>query len=302
MQVAFGDFEFVDPDDETVNITGTGFEMRARWNGLSLAGTVPASHVEIVVPPTLIHDISAFNGLMPGESMLSIQSGTGEVEARLEVTERIAVGTLDLVAEEIVLKTQDMPLHGDLEIHANLAEGNLPARTFDLSGTTILLDEIVGEELSAKKQKKLDAWYCHVELQKGRVTLGKPLAADGQVRLKMYDTRPIVAMLKKIADPPKWLSLMPNVKDIDGTMGVDFGKERMVVDDLVLTGKKLEVLGWLHILNKKTNGRLYLKHGILAAGIALDESKAKIHLSKPRKWFEEQQASEPESDQPAADE
>ena len=75
-------------------------------------------------------------------------------------------------------------------------------------------------------------------------------------------------------------------------MGVDFGKERMAVDDLVLTGKKLEVLGWLHILDKKANGRLYLKHGILAAGIALDDSKAKIQLSKPRKWFEEQEGSQ----------
>jgi len=301
MRVAFGNFQFVDPDDETVDISGTGFEMNARWNGLSLTGTVPASHVEIVVPPAQIHDVSAFNGLMPGESTLSLQSGTGVVEARLEVNRRIAVGTLDVVAAEIVLKTRDVPLYGDLEVHANLAEGNLPTREFDLSGTTIRLDNIVGEEQSKKKQKKLEAWYCEVELEKGNVTLGKPLVANGQVGLKMYDTRPIVAMLKEIGDPPGWLKLMPNVKDIDGTMNVDFGEGRMAVDDLALTGKKLEVLGWLHILNKKTNGRLYIKHGILAAGIALDDGKGKIHLSKPRKWFDEQQDPPPESVEPAAD-
>jgi hypothetical protein len=290
MRVAFGEFEFVDPEDEVADITGTGFAMNARWDGFSLAGYVPASHVEVVVPPTQIHDVSAFNGLIPGDSVLSLESGTGEVEARLEVTDRVASGSLDLKAEKIALKARDVPLRGDLEVRAHLAEGHLPSRTFDFSGTRILLDDIVGEGLSQKKQKKLAAWYCDVELQKGQVTFGKPLAADGQVRLKMYDTRPIVALLKEMGDPPGWLSLMPNVKDVDGTMGVDFGKERIAVDDVVLTGTKLEVLGWLHILNKKTNGRLYLKHGILAAGIALDQSKARVHLSKPRKWFDEQKA------------
>jgi len=300
MRVDFGEFQFIDPDDETVDISGSGFEMTASWNGFSVAGTVPASHVEVVVPPAQINDISTFNGLMPGDRMLSLQSGTGEVEARLEVNERIAVGTLDLVAEEIVLKTQDVPLYGDFEVHANLAEGNLPTRQFDLSGTTIRLDNIVGEDLSEKQQKKREAWYCEVALRQGNVTLAKPLEANGRVGLKMYDTRPIVAMLKELVDPPGWLKLMPNVKDIDGTLNVDFGEGRMAVDDLALTGKKLEVLGWLHILDKKTNGRLYVKHGILAAGIALDEGKGKIHLSKPRKWFDEQKGPAPESVEPAA--
>jgi hypothetical protein len=163
----------------------------------------------------------------------------------------------------------------------------------------IVLDDIVDDDLSKKERKKLEAWYCDLELREGQLTLTKPLEANGQVRLKMYDTRPVVAVLKDFGNPPKWLSLMPNVKDIDGTMGVDFGKDRLAVDDLVLGGRKLEVLGWLHILDKKTDGRLYLKHGILAAGIALDQSKAKVHLSKPRKWFEEQKAPDSESDQSA---
>ena len=299
MGVTFGGFEFVDPDDETADITGTGLELSALWNGFSLADHVPASHVKIVVPPAQINDISTFNGLIPGESTLSLRSGTGEVEARLEVNERIAVGTLDLMAEGIVLETKDVPLYGDLEVHANLAQGDLPAKRFDLSGTTIRLDDIVGEDLSAKQEKKLEAWFCDVGLEKGHVTFDKPLTADGQVRLKMYDTRPIVAMLKDFGTGPKWLSLMPNVKNIDGTMDVNFDKERMEVDDLVLTGDELEVLGWLHILSKKANARLYIKHGGLAAGVALDQGKGKIILSKPRKWFEELQSAPLEDAQSA---
>jgi hypothetical protein len=288
-RVVLGDFEFVDPDNEANEISGTGLALSAQWNGFSLGDYVPASHVEVTVPPTQINDVSIFNGLIPGGSTLAFQSGTGEVEARLEVNDRIAVGTLDLVAEDIVLKTKEMPMYGDLELHANLAEGDLPNRKFDISKTTIRLDDVVGEELSQKQEKKREAWYCDVELQRGTVTIGKPLEAEGQVRLKMYDTRPVVGTLKDFGTGPKWLSMLPNVKDIEGTMDVAFGKGRMAVDDLELTGNKLEVLGWLHILDKKADGRLFMKYGIMAAGIALDQGQGKVHISKPRKWFEEQQ-------------
>jgi hypothetical protein len=291
-RISFGEFAFVDPEDRSEDITGTGLEVNALWNGLSLREYAPASHVGIVLPRTLIHDVSTFNDLIPGDAF-SFRSGTGEVESRIEVNDRIAVGTLDLVARGIVIDAGENLLHGDLEVHANLTEGNLPTRAFELSGTTIRLDNIVDEALSERKQEKLDAWFCEVALEKGTVTLGKPISSAGHVELKMHDTRPLVASLKNLGVKLKGLSMMPNIKDVDGAMDVDFGKEHVEVDELTLTGKGLEILGWLHTRNKKTSGRLLIDYGILTAGVALDEGKAKIHLSKPRKWFDEQRGSTP---------
>jgi len=288
MQIAFGDFQFVDPEDGSVDIAGTGLGLTAEWDGFSIAGTVPASHVEVVVPLARIHDVSTFNPLIPEQTALSLESGTGTVEAKLEIKERVATGTLDLVAEEIVLESRETPLSGDLEVHANLAEGSLPAKHFDLSGTTIRLDKIVNKTLSDKKQEKLEAWYCDVELQQANVTFGKPLAADGMVNIKMHDTRPVMAMLKKLGTGPKWLSLAPNIKDVDGTMDVDIRKGYLAFDDLNMTGDGFEALGWTHVENKKADGRLFVRFKAVMAGVSLDQGKAKIHLSKPRKWFESQ--------------
>ena len=288
MRVVFGEFQFVDPEDGSVDIEGTGLGLNARWNGLSLAVHVPASHVEVVVPRARIHDVSAFNGLIPAQAALSFESGTGEVEARLDVNDRVGVGTLDLMADEIVVKSGDTRFFGDLEVHANLAEGKLPAKQFDLSGTTLRLDDIVDETLPEKKQEKLEAWYCDVEVQQGEVAFGKPLAADGRIRITMYDTRPIKAMLKKLGAGPKWLSMAPNIKDVDGTMDLDIRKGYLAFDDLVMTGDGLEVLGWMHVQDKKADGRIFAKFKAVATGVALNQGKAKIHLFKPRKWFEEQ--------------
>ena len=287
-KIAFGDFQFVDPEDGSVDISGTGLEVNAVWKGLSIGHTVPASGVDLVIPPAAINDVSAFNGLIPEQTALRLESGTGRLEAKLEITERVAAGTLDLVAEEIVMESQDTPLSGDLEVHANLTDGDLLAKNFDFSGTTIRLDKIVGRELSERKQEKLDAWFCEVELEKGEITFGKPIAVDGGVKIVMHDTRPIMAMLKKLGAGPKWLSMAPNIKNVDGTLGLDVRDDYVAFDDLAMTGDGFEALGWMHVGNQETDGRLFVKFKAVMAGVSLDQSKAKIHLSKPRKWFEEQ--------------
>jgi hypothetical protein len=289
VKVEFDDFQFFDPDGVAVDVTGSGLELDARINGLSIGEWVPAEHASLVLPSTQIGDVSVFNALFPDDSTLVFDSGTGDINADLEVSNRVASGSLDLIADEIVLTTNGTPINGDLEVHAQLAEGDLTTGQFDFSGTTVRVDDIVGEDLTKKQQRKFEPWFCDVALEQGQITFGKPLAATGSVDLSMYDTRPMVALLKDMGASPGWLSLMPNIKNVEGAAAINYGKGYMEIDDLNLTGKGLLVEGTVHSVNKKTNGRLFIKLKGIAAGIGITESKAKIHLTKPRKWFEAQQ-------------
>ncbi len=287
-RIAFGDFRFLDPEDGSVDVSGADLELNAAWRGLSIGDYVPASSVDLVLPPAEINDVSAFNGLIPEQTALRLESGTGTLEAKLQIADRVAAGTLDLVAKEIVMESRDTPLSGDLEVHAKLTDGDLASKHFDFAGTTLRLDKIVGQGLSEKKQEKLEAWFCAVELERGEITFGKPMALGGRVKIEMHDTRPIMALLKQLAAGPKWLSLAPNIKNVDGVLDVDIREDVVAFDDLSMTGNGFEALGWMHVDNKKTDGRLFVRFKAVMAGVSMIESKTKIHLSKPRKWFEEQ--------------
>lgn len=288
-RVEFGEFQFLDPSDASVAVAGSGLQLTAEWDGLSVAGNTLARRVEVVVPTTEVRKVEAFDALLPPESALSIESGTGELQARLEVNEDlVAIGKLDLVVDDIVLESREVPIFGDLEVHAILAEGDLQTRRFNLSGTTIRVDDVVDRGLSEKQQEKLEPWFCDIAIERGLVTFGKPMTADGRVGLKMYDVRPLVALLKDLSGKMHWLSLMPNIKDVDGSTNFEFGEGLVAVEDLALAGKDLEVLGWIHIRDKKADGRIFARYGILSAGVALDQGQRKIHLAKSRKWFEEQ--------------
>jgi hypothetical protein len=288
--INLGEFTFVDPADDSVDISGTGLELDAVWEGLSIDARVPARRAVLVIPTAHIHDIGAFDVLIPEQSALRLYSGTGEVAARLEVSDQVASGTLDLQAEEILLTTKGQRFIGDLELHARLAEGSLETREFDFSGTTLRLDNLIDEEMSAKQQAKLDAWYCNVELERGKTVLGKPLAVDGVVDLELHDSKPILAALKDLGVGPKWISMVPKIKNIAGTLDLEIDKNVLGVDDLDLAGDGFEALGWLHVVEKQADGRLYVRFKSLAAGVQLEQGKSKVILSKPRRWFDEQTA------------
>jgi len=301
-KVTFGDFQFVDPDDASVDIAGSGLTMNAVWDGFAVAGRNPASSVEVVIPRTRILDVTAFAPLLPSSSPVSIESGAGELEARLEVNEdNITVGRLDLTADDIVMKNRDTPFFADLEVHATLAQGDLQAKRFDISGTTIRIDDIADRELPAEKRQKVEPWFCDLELEHGIVTFGRPMTVEGSVGVKMHDIRPVVALLRDFKGTLRWLSLVPNVKQIDGTMNLDLEPGLIAVEDLVLNGKGLEVLGWIHVRDKKPTGRIFARHGALAAGMALDEGRRRIVVATPRRWFEKERSPPPKSDSPAGD-
>ncbi len=288
MHVDLGAFQFVDPDDGSVDISGTGIKLDAEWKGFSIAGHVPASSVALDLPTAEIHDISTFNALIPDAAAFTLNSGTGRVQARLEIKEQVATGTIDVAAQTIELESRGTPLIGDLEVHTNLVKGDLQTGRFDPSGTTVRLDKIINKDLSEKKQKKLDPWYLEVGLEKSDITFSRPLAVDGSVTIDMYDTRPIMGLLKELGAGPTWLGLAPTIRNVSGALDVSLGAGFFTFDDLTMTGDGFEAMGWMDSRNKETNGRLFVRFKSVMAGVSFDDGKSKIHLSKPRKWFEEQ--------------
>jgi hypothetical protein len=255
-----------------------------------MAGTSGNLKIAGANPDGFAMNVEALAPVLPGQGMLSIESGTGELGGRLEKKERkSASGRLNLVADDVILKRGDVPLHGDLEVHALLTEGNLATGTFDISGSTIRLDDIARSGSSQQQQAKLEPWYGHLEIEEGIVTFGTPMTMDSHVRLQMEDTRPVLILLRKFTNEMKWLDLTRNVKGLDGAMDLAFGKGYLTVDDLSLTGKNVEILGWVHFRNQIKNGRIFARHGARSAGVAFDDGESKVVTIKSRKWFDQQE-------------
>ena len=98
--------------------------------------------------------------------------------------------------------------------------------------------------------------------------------------LKMRDTRPIVAVINELSKPPKWMSLLPEIENVDGTLNLDMGGATTAVDDVDITGESLQILGWLHLAEKKANGRIYVQvQGVCGR----HRSRRRQELAAPRR-------------------
>ena len=284
-------FSLFDPADDSVGIRGSGLAVRATWDGLSLADYKPATSVEIELPPTEISDVSVFGSLLPPPWGIDLASGTGTVSAHLAVdADRQASGQLDLESKQVRVKTRGTPLRADLGVHATLARGDLKHRRFEVPEATVTIENVVNEK---PKKKDRGPWWCSLKVEQATLALGTPLAAQGSVALKMRDTRPIMALIEELSDPPGWFGLVPEVENIDGSMSFAMDGAGTAAKGMSITGESLEILGWLQLAEKKADGRIYAKYKILAAGVALDRGKSSIHVVKPRKWFDAQPTAPP---------
>jgi hypothetical protein len=285
--VEFGQFALVDPSNASVGVEGSGLTLDASWSDLVLlGGTLPTS-VAIELPRTELRDVRVLAALLPPQESVSIVSGSGEVEGSLAVDDSAtAVGRVAVDAEDIDLIVRDVPMHADVAVEVNLREGDLEARRFEVSDTTVSVDNVLGKT-PPKSKKAAEPWWCSVQVDRGTAVFSKPMTVNGSLRLQMYDTSAVVAMINDFTKPPKWMSLMPNVKNVDGRFDLDMGPNHTAVEDMTITGDKLELLGDLRVADKKANGRIFAKYGALSAGIGLTDGKAKLHLAKPRKWFEQ---------------
>jgi hypothetical protein len=280
-------FALFDPADAAVGVRGAGLAVRASWEGLSLADFRPATAVEVTVPPTEISDVGVFGALLPPPWGLDLTSGTGTVSARLAVdAERVASGRFDLESQQVRLKTRGTPVRADLAVHAELARGDLKERRFEMPEATIAIANAAADVPG--EQRKGGPWWCSLKLERASVTLGTPIAAAGSLAVKMRDTRPIMRLIDELSDPPAWFALVPEVENVDGTMTFAADGAASVVRDVTLTGESLEILGWLRLADKKADGRVYAKYGILAAGVGIDAGKSSVHVVRPRRWFDAQ--------------
>ena len=84
------------------------------------------------------------------------------------------------------------------------------------------------------------------------------------------------------------MDLTRNVKNLEGSMDLGFGKGYLTVDDLDLIGEDVEIFGWVHIRDQIKNGEIFARHGASAAGVAFNGDQGNVVKIKPRKWFEKQ--------------
>ena len=178
--------------------------------------------------------------------------------------------SIKLKSKQLKTRIDEQAVSGKLTVDIKLAGGVPENMDFDISGSSIVLEEVrvVGGEKNFDKT----GWRARFELGKGRAVWKKPTRIEMEAGIEMKDTRPIVAIMANQREKHGWIEKILTVEDVKGDARIHATEEKIVIpyafcgsDDIDVGAKGLITVpsreGVFFARYKELKGLLKVKDG-----------------------------------------
>ena len=228
-----------------------------------------------------VPDLVAYNRYL-GEGSVRLLGGTGLLsgDVVLDTSGRVGSGRADLRGRGARLAVAGMTLAGDAQLKAQLKRADLEAKQFDLAGSTELLRNI---RTGAGKDD--GNWWATVTLQEGQIDAAAPFQVNAQADVRLRDAGPLLGVFAERSAYPRWVLGMLDSGEVQARGQLRWRQGRLAIDDLEAENERLSLRARLDLAQPR-RGDLYLRWGVLGAGIELDGDKRNWHLAGAREWYE----------------
>ncbi len=243
-----------------------------------------------------IPDLTAYNRYL-GKEQVRLLGGTGTLtgDVELDTDGRVGHGTATLLGSGARMRVAGLDLLGNAQVDATLRRGDFKQRYFDLSGTSVQLRDVkVGQ------QDRKAPWQGRVQFKQGRIDAQAPFRVDANADLTMSDAGPLLAVFAERGDYPRWVLSLLDAGQVNASTRLRWQAGHIVLDGLQAENERLSLRARLDLLDQSKRGDLYLRWGLLGAGIELDGKQRQWHLAGAREWFDGRPALLPADGGPGA--
>ena len=296
LTVEFEKYELRRRGVEKPYVKGAGLKVSAKSRDLTIFDPGARLLLTLDLPRADVPDLSFYNRYLPEGSGVSLDEGSGWIKSHLEYdSERDhGKGSLSLGGNGVSAHVEDLGLKGDLLVDTVLGDARLKeAQSFDIAGSSFSLENVSLSGPAAPLKNKTD-WWARVKVPKGRIAVGADPYFAADVSASLRDSAPIVSIVLAQKKPPVYVEAamreLLDIHDVSAHGTIALGKNRLALDELDLTGRGLEILGKLRVVEKKKNGAAFIRRGAFSAGVRVRDG-IDVQLVDPRGWYEKQKAS-----------
>lgn len=293
LAVDFDDFAINRDGDATPHVEGKGFRLTARTDDVALDAPFTALDVVLEIPPSEVRNVGVYNAYLPRDIGLSLQSGTGSVRGRLEVStvDNIGRGELFLSGKKLRATLDDLALTGDVALHAVVPEGRLNDGRYDISGSRLELRNIGitdGKRLRNGKDRS-KGWWATLSLPRGYAANGAAVFLDASLKVKLRDTVPFITIFAQKQAVPGIIRGLLDIENVSGEARIRLGDTVLHVPQFDVRGGKNFALS-MQLRRKQLDyyGKLYARYGMLSLGMQLIGKRSKVHLIGAKEWYDAQ--------------
>jgi hypothetical protein len=219
--------------------------------------------VDLQVGPMRLPDARILNGFIPTQTAGVFLGGAFEVAAEYaRAREGTGTGTMRLGGRDLDFQLGKREYRGIVGVDTafRLATNGLVT----LEPSAVWATNV---QVSGIKARQADGWHARVEVERGTVSTAGPTDLGFDLRLQLLDTRPLIALLREDEDSPRWVRLMPTLKNLAGSAKVRVATTNLVIRDLHLRGSATEVMAQLILRDGVPDGIAYARYGLVAVGL-----------------------------------
>ncbi|MBB4605746.1 hypothetical protein XarbCFBP8130_11890 [Xanthomonas arboricola] len=231
-----------------------------------------------------VPDLTVYNRYLPGKNV-RLLGGSGSLtgDVALNAAGDVGSGHANLRGQGAHLALAGVQMRGDAELQAQLQRADFKNKFFDLSGTRVRLRNMrVGDDSSDAN------WWGQMQVGAGTIQASAPFQVDADAAIRMRDVAPLLAVFAQRADYPRWVLGLLDSGELDATGRVRWRKQQLLIDDLHAENARLSLRARLALNDEQRRGDLYLRWGVLGAGIELDGKQRQWHLAGAREWYDAQ--------------
>lgn len=293
LALAFDDFTIQRRGYPRPHVAGSGLTIAATGPPPRLPDLLSPTAIALELPPARVPELAFYNAYLPQKTGLAVESGSGTIRGRLAASapQWIGSGELALVASGVVARYETARLKGDLAIRTRVPRADFDGRSFDLSGSDVMLKDVVVLDapiLEAGRRERRDTgpWWGRLYVERGRLEPGRPVFLRAELEATLKDASPVIAVFGPRRRAVRWLDRVLDAEGVGATAGVTLGEDLVLIDDLAIAGGQAAIVGRIRIAPPGRHGALLLSWGRLAAGLELDGQDRDWKLLRPRRWYE----------------
>jgi hypothetical protein len=238
-----------------------------------------------------VPDLTAYNRYVGNDNM-RLLGGTGLLsgDVTLDSAGQVGQGRADLRGTGARMQVAGMTLRGDAQVKARVQRADFDSRQFDLGGTTFSLRNVQVGDDTAKA-----GWWGEANVRSGHIDAQAPFQVDARADLRLRDAGPLLGVFAQRSEYPRWVLGLLDSGEVQASGNLRWRREHLVVDDLTAENARLSLRARLDMPQGQRRGDLYLRWGLLGAGIEMDGGKRAWHLAGAREWYDGRPRLLPES-------
>ena len=231
-------------------------------------------------------DLRVYNRYLPNDH-LHIDGGSGMLsgDLRLDAAGDIGEGWIRMAASKARMRVAGIAMRGDLGIDTQLRRLDLAKRNFAVDGSSIRLDNI---SFSEPEGETHSGWWARIKLPRARMDWDKPLAVEGNAEVSMKNVGFLLSLFSRQRDYPGWVFKLVDAGQAQVTGRVRWRGDTLVLDRIVASNDRFELMARMRLRGQQRNGNLYAKWRKLSVGVEMERPKNRFHLIRARQWYDSQ--------------